>query len=145
MITGERIPGPFSKLVVLGESTVQGGGWLAGDEGRYADILAHLLEAAQEQPLIYINAGVGASVISPASPGFEASAKPSATERLDEQVIAPAPDLLIAHRIFETIVRACPGIARAVRARDEQTTWTEKIRPLLDAGREPSEVSRPGY
>jgi len=30
--------GPFRKLIVLGESTVQGGGWLASDDERYADI-----------------------------------------------------------------------------------------------------------
>ena len=70
--------GPFRKLVVLGESTVEGGGWLAGTDERYADVLWRLLEAAQEQPLEYFNAGLGASVVSPASPGYEASAKPSA-------------------------------------------------------------------
>ena len=87
--------GPFRKLVVLGESTVEGGGWLAGTDERYADVLWRLLEAAQEQPLEYFNAGLGASVVSPASPGYEASAKPSAAERLAEQVIDQSPDLLV--------------------------------------------------
>ena len=244
--------GPFSTLVVLGESTVQGGGWLANDNERYADILAHLLETAQEQPLAYINAGIGASVISPASPGYDASAKPSAMERLNEQVISSAPDLLviayglndmragmpitsfrnemtklimqirsqinplivlvnvyymtaynnfppfdigskeatlaynqmlaelaaeqkclyvdvysalvdcdhvihpdtvhankignmlIANRIFETIIRNCPAITHNIRKRDEQTAWTELITPMLNTCREPSDTSRPG-
>ena len=88
-------PGPFKSLVVLGESTVEGGGWLAGPEERFADLLWHLLEHAQEQPLAYHNAGVGASVISPKSVGYEASAKPSASERLEEEVIAKDPDLVV--------------------------------------------------
>ncbi len=238
--------------MVLGESTVQGGGWVANDRERYADILWRLLEDAQEQPLRYRNAGLGASVISPASPGYEASAKPSAAERLDVDVLSVAPDLLviayglndmragmavgvfraeleklldrvqallnpaivlvnvyhmtafhhfppfdrgseaatqdynrmlaalaqerglmyadvhgaeagcphvvhldtvhanklgnllIANRIFEAIVRGCPGIAANVNRRDETTEWTRIIRPLLGTGREPSERSRPG-
>ena len=87
--------GPFKSLVVLGESTVEGGGWLAGPEERYADLLWKQLEHAQEQPLAYHNAGVGASVISPNSPGYEASVKPSASERLEEEVIAKDPDLVV--------------------------------------------------
>jgi lysophospholipase L1-like esterase len=91
----QRPTGPFKSLVVLGESTVEGGGWLSGPEERFADLLAKQLEHAQEVPLTYHNAGVGASVISPDSPGYEASVKPSAAERLDEDVIAHNPDLLV--------------------------------------------------
>ncbi len=87
--------GPFECMVVLGESTVEGGGWLTGTDRRYADLLHRLLETAQEQPLRYHNAGVGASVIAPSSPGYDASAKPSASERLDEAVIAHRPDLVV--------------------------------------------------
>jgi len=87
--------GPFECMVVLGESTVEGGGWLAKTEERYADVLHRLIETAQEQPLRYHNAGVGASVIAPSSPGYDASAKPSASERLDEAVIAHRPDLVV--------------------------------------------------
>lgn len=244
--------GPFNTLVILGESTVQGGGWIADDNERYADILTHLLETAQEKPLKYINAGIGASVISPTSPGYDASAKPSAMERLDKQVIITAPDLLviayglndmragmtiedfktemiklitivrqkinpvivlvnvyymtaydnfppfncgsreatiaynqmladlaneqgclyadvysalkdcnhvinqdtvhankignmlIANRIFETIIRNCTGIATNVRERDEHSSWTELIKPMLNTCREPSDTARPG-
>ena len=87
--------GPFKSLVVLGESTVEGGGWIAGPEERFADLLWKQLEYAQEGPIAYHNAGVGASVISTASPGYEASIKPSAAERLDAEVIAHNPDLLV--------------------------------------------------
>ena len=33
--------GPFKTLVVLGESNVQGGGWLAKEDERWADVLAY--------------------------------------------------------------------------------------------------------
>jgi lysophospholipase L1-like esterase len=87
--------GPFKSLVVFGESTVEGGGWLACPEERFADLLWKQLEYAQDEPVTYHNAGVGASVISPDSPGYEASIKPSAAERLDTEVIAHDPDLLV--------------------------------------------------
>ena len=93
-MSGQLPQGPYRSLVVLGESNVQGGPWLARQEERWADILHELLEAAQEQPLDYYNAGLSASVISPQSPGYAASAKPSASERLDDEVIAHHPDLV---------------------------------------------------
>lgn len=86
---------PFRSLVVLGESNVAGGGWLSNAEERWADILWKLLKNAQEQSLKYHNAGLGASVISPRSPGYEASTKPSAAERLDAEVISRKPDLVV--------------------------------------------------
>jgi len=87
--------GPFQRLVVLGESTVEGGGWLQNDRERFADILAQLLEYCQEAPLDYHNAGLGASVISPRTEAYDGSRKPSAMERLEKQVIAHRPDLLV--------------------------------------------------
>jgi lysophospholipase L1-like esterase len=86
---------PFNSLVVLGESTVEGGGWLRSPTERWADILWKLLEYAQETEITYHNAGVGASVISPNSPGYDASIKPSAAERLDKEVISFNPDLVV--------------------------------------------------
>lgn len=87
--------GPFESLVVLGESTVQGGDWLARRDERWPDMLYHLLETAQEKSLRYHNAGLGASVISPRSPGYESSAKPSAAERLETEVVFHKPDLAV--------------------------------------------------
>ena len=83
------------KLVVFGESTVQGGPWLDRTEQRYADLLAGMLRACLDAEIAYHNAGLSASVIAPASPGYEASAKPSAAERLDAEVIAHRPDVLV--------------------------------------------------
>lgn len=88
-------PQPFRTLVVLGESTVRGGPWLTGQERRWPDVLADLINLCQEQPVAYHNEGISASVISPRSPGYEASAKPSAMERYRERVIAASPDLFV--------------------------------------------------
>ena len=83
------------KIIVLGESTVQGGGWLDRIEQRYPDILANLIQSCLDQKIEYYNAGLGASVIAPSSPGYKASQKPSAAERLDSEVIAKHPDILV--------------------------------------------------
>ncbi len=88
-------PYEFKKMVVMGESTVQGGGWLVRKEYRWADILADLMNRCQENPVTYHNKGISANAISPRSPGYEASAKPSALERYRDDVIALKPDLFI--------------------------------------------------
>jgi lysophospholipase L1-like esterase len=88
-------PQPFKTLVILGESTVQGGGWLERPEDRFADVLVRLINTCQEEPITYHNKGIGANVISPRSPGYAASARPSALERYRDDVIALRPDLFI--------------------------------------------------
>ena len=88
--------GPFEKLIVSGESTVEGGPWLDRSEQRWADVLADLMGRIQDRPPQYVNDGIGACVISPRSPGYEASAKPSLAERYQETVIARRPDLWVA-------------------------------------------------
>jgi lysophospholipase L1-like esterase len=79
----------------MGESTVEGGGWLAKREERYADVLVRLINEAQAEPVEYFNKGIGANSISPKSPGYAASRKPSAIERYQSDVIANRPDLFI--------------------------------------------------
>ena len=86
---------PFRRIVVLGESTVEGGPWLQDTAKRFADIVARLIGMCQGEPLEYFNKGIGANAISPRSPGYAASAKPSALERYREDVIALDPDLFI--------------------------------------------------
>ena len=78
---------PFKRLVILGESTVQGGPWLASTSERFADVLVDLIDTCQADPVEYCNKGIGANAISPRSPGYEASAKPSALERYHADVI----------------------------------------------------------
>jgi len=86
---------PFRRMVIMGESTVQGGSWLRRKEDRYADIVANLINACQDSPMEYYNKGIGANAISPRSPGFEKSKKPSALERYQTDVIDLKPDLFI--------------------------------------------------
>ncbi len=86
---------PFKTLVIMGESTVQGGGWLSKTEDRFADVLVDLINACQATPVNYHNRGIGANAISPRSPGYEHSAKPSALERYHKDAIELCPDLFI--------------------------------------------------
>ena len=86
---------PFKRLVILGESTVEGGGWLHQQEDRYGDILVRLINACQKEPIEYHNKGIGANAISPRSPGYAQSRKPSALERYHTDVIDLQPDLFI--------------------------------------------------
>jgi len=86
---------PFRRMVVMGESTVQGGGWLESESERWAGILAALINGCQTTPMEYLNKGIGANAISPRSPGYANSAKPSAMERYKADVIANKPDLFV--------------------------------------------------
>ncbi len=86
---------PFRRMVVIGESTVEGGGWLSYSGERWPDIVARLINDCQSVPMEYTNRGIGANSISPRSPGYEYSAKPSALERYRDDVIAHKPDLFL--------------------------------------------------
>ncbi len=88
-------PIPFQRMVILGESTVEGGPWLLEGEERYADIVARLIGEVQGAPIEYHNKGIGANAISPRSPGYKDSRKPSAMERYHTDVINLKPDLFI--------------------------------------------------
>ncbi|MBI5094304.1 MAG: hypothetical protein HZB26_17920 [Candidatus Hydrogenedentes bacterium] len=86
---------PFKRMVILGESTVEGGPWLRSESERYADVLVSLIDDCQAVPMEYFNKGIGANAISPRSPGYANSRKPSALERYRQDVIALNPDLFI--------------------------------------------------
>ena len=84
----DRHPEPFRRVVVIGESHVAQRMWV--------DVFARLLTEFQGPPEPeVINAGIGGNAISPRSPGYAASAKPSAMERYEEDVIAKGPDLVV--------------------------------------------------
>jgi lysophospholipase L1-like esterase len=88
---------PFKRFVILGESMVSGGAgrWLQSNEQRYADVVEGLINACQEKPVEYVNKGIGGNAISPRSPGYRQSTKPSALERYKTDVIDLNPDLFI--------------------------------------------------
>jgi len=87
-------PQPFRTLVTLGESHVQGDG-ASAPEHRWASVLARLISDFQGAPVTLHNKGIGANAISPRSPGYACSAKPSALERYRQDVIALKPDLFV--------------------------------------------------
>ena len=115
----------FERMVVLGESTVEGGGWLENDSERWADILADLINRCQDSRIDYINKGIGANAISPRSPGYDSSAKPSALERYRDDVIAQAPDLFL----------LCYGL-NDMRAGMPLTDFVEDMRTIITDVRE---------
>ncbi|MGI6207274.1 MAG: SGNH/GDSL hydrolase family protein [Anaerolineae bacterium] len=85
---------PFRTMVVIGESLVVGA-CASTEERRWVNVVARLLGEFQGSPVTLHNRGISANVISPRSPGYPASAKPSALERYREDVIALKPDLFI--------------------------------------------------
>jgi lysophospholipase L1-like esterase len=87
-------PGPFHTMVALGESTVAGA--CATEERlRWVNLVADLITHFQGEPVTLHNKGIGANAISPRSPGYACSAKPSALERYRDDVIALKPDLFV--------------------------------------------------
>ena len=87
-------PEPFRTLVALGESHVAGM-CATQERRRWVNIVANLISHCQGVPVTLHNQGIGANAISPRSPGYACSAKPSALERYREHVIALQPDLFI--------------------------------------------------
>lgn len=85
---------PFHTMVALGESTVAGAG-ASTEERRWVNVVARLLSEFQGEAVALHNQGIGANAISPRSPGYATSAKPSALERYAEDVIALRPGLFI--------------------------------------------------
>jgi lysophospholipase L1-like esterase len=85
---------PFRTMITLGESHVAGM-CATGEDRRWVNIVARLIGEFQGMPVTLHNKGISANAISPRSPGYPASAKPSALERYREDVIALQPDLFI--------------------------------------------------
>jgi lysophospholipase L1-like esterase len=93
-MTRDLHPKPFKTMVVLGESTVEGM-CATTEERRWVNVAAELISRFQSTPVTLHNKGIGANSISTRSPGYAASAKPSALERYEEDVIALNPDLFV--------------------------------------------------
>ena len=85
---------PFEIMVALGESTVAGAS-ASKSQFRWVNVVADLISEYQGKTVTLHNKGIGANAISRRSPGYEHSAKPSALERYEEDVIALNPDLFV--------------------------------------------------
>ena len=79
---------------VLGDSHLHGAG-ASEEKRRWVNIVADLISCYQGIAIKLYNKGIGANSLSPRSPAFDSSAKPSALERYRDDVIALAPDLFV--------------------------------------------------
>ncbi len=85
---------PFRVAVAFGESTTAGGSATA-PERSWVSRLADLINESQSGPVRMINSGLGANVVSPRSPAYDHSGRPSAMERYDRHVVSHGPDLVL--------------------------------------------------
>ena len=81
-------------MVAFGESTTAGGSATA-PERSWVSRLGALIDESQGTPARMINSGLGANVISPRSPAYDRSGRPSAMERYRAHVIDHDPDLVL--------------------------------------------------
>ncbi len=86
-------PDPVKRIVALGESTTWGYS-VSSKEKCWVNQVAGMLEEFQGSRIELINQGIGSNVLTPECPSYPYSAKPSALERVDRDVIALRPDML---------------------------------------------------
>ena len=84
---------PIRRVVALGESTTWGYSVSSKDQC-WANQVVRMLVEFQGRDIELINQGIGSNVLTPECPAYEHSAKPSALERVDGDVIAHAPDMV---------------------------------------------------
>jgi lysophospholipase L1-like esterase len=84
---------PVKRLVALGESTTWGYS-VSAKEKCWVSQVARMLEEFQGTKIEVVNQGIGSNVLTTACPSYEYSAKPSALERLDVELIALKPDMV---------------------------------------------------
>lgn len=85
---------PVRRLLALGESHTLGANVTSIDKC-WVNQVARLLEEFQGSPIELINQGIGSNVITPECPSYDASVKPSGLERVDEELIALQPDMVL--------------------------------------------------
>ena len=85
---------PVRRVVALGESTTWGYS-ASSKEKCWVNRVVAMLEEFQGLPIELFNQGIGSNVLTRECPSYEHSCKPSALERLDAEVIALEPDLLL--------------------------------------------------
>lgn len=85
---------PVRTVVALGESTTWGYS-ASSKEKCWVNQVVAFLEEFQGSRIELINQGIGSNVLTPECPAYEHSAKPSALERVEKDVIAFKPDLLL--------------------------------------------------
>ncbi len=120
---------PVRRIVALGESTTWG--YSVSEKSRcWVNQVAGLLEEFQGSEIELINQGIGSNVLTPECPSYAASAKPSALERVDADLIAHNPDMVFLSYGLndsrggtppETFRRAYQQLIDRIRARIQPT------------------------
>ncbi len=84
----------INKVVALGESTTWG--YSVSDKDKcWVNQVVRMLVEFQGEEIELINQGIGSNVLTPECPSYEFSAKPSALERVDHELIALEPDMVL--------------------------------------------------
>jgi len=84
---------PIKRVLALGESTTWG--YSVSDKSKcWVNQVVGMLEEFQGTEIALINKGIGSNVLTPTCPAYEFSAKPSALERVDDELIAHNPDMV---------------------------------------------------
>ncbi len=85
-------PGPVNRIVALGESTTWGYS-VSAKEKCWVNRVVRILEEFQRNSIELINKGIGSNVLTPECPAYGHSKKPSALERVEEDLINNDPDM----------------------------------------------------
>ena len=118
---------PVERVVALGESTT--GGYSVSDKSKcWVNQVVTMLEEFTKSKIELINQGIGSNVITPECPAYEHSAKPSALERLDEELIAYKPDMVfLSYGLNDSRGGTTPGVFRRA-----YQTLIDRIRAEID-------------
>ena len=84
---------PVKRIVALGESTTWGYS-VSSKEKCWVSQVARMLQEFQGAEIELINQGIGSNVLTPECPSYAYSARPSALERVDRDLIAYTPDMV---------------------------------------------------
>jgi lysophospholipase L1-like esterase len=84
---------PVRRIVALGESTTWGYSVSAKDNCWVSQV-ARMLETFQGAPIELINQGIGSNVLTTECPSYRFSVGASALERVDDDLVAFAPDMV---------------------------------------------------
>lgn len=118
---------PVKRVIALGESTTWGYSVSSKDKC-WVNQVVFALEEFQGEKIELINQGIGSNVLTPECPAYDHSAKPSALERVDEEVIALGPDLLfLSYGLNDSRGGTTPGVFR--KAYEE---LIDRIRAKID-------------
>jgi lysophospholipase L1-like esterase len=85
---------PVKRVVALGESSTWGYS-VSSKEKCWVNQVVGMLEEFQGSEIELVNQGIGSNVLTPECPAYDFSAKPSALERVESDLIVYEPDLVL--------------------------------------------------